>query len=109
MDISTHIFLLIVVGGVTSMWSFRLFAGSKRQMYEIEYLCFACIWGTALVVIHAELMKHNNFEVVSRLVNNPLASAMFFSTLGLLVGSVLGYLDKQYKVTVKVGKLIARL
>jgi hypothetical protein len=106
MDINTYIFLLIVVGGVTLIWSFRIFAGRKRTLGEIEYLAFACIWGIVLVAIHAQIMKYNHSEELTRLLSNPFASAVFFALMGLMFGGFSGYLDKKYDLTSKLQRLI---
>lgn len=96
MPLDTHVFLLIVIGGVILVWSFRRTRGEGKEIKEIEYLAFACCWGILLVGVYAPLAKWADIEALTKLLANPLASGLFFSILGLLVGTVCGTLDRRF-------------
>jgi uncharacterized membrane protein len=95
MNLDTTIFFIIVIGGVVAIWSFRRIAGRTGDMKEIEYLSFASIWGTVLVITYYEISKRLNEEAFTQLLNNPLASALVFALVGLIVGTFFGWLDNE--------------
>lgn len=101
MNLDTQIFFLIVLGGVMMVWSFRETNGTSKDLKEIEYLTFACFWGTLLVLTHAGVMKHVDSDGLKNLLENPFASGLVFSSVGLLVGSSLGVFDRRLKIRQK--------
>ncbi len=105
MNLDTVTFFLIVLGGVIVVWSFRQAKGESKHMNEIEYLTFASVWGTLLVGIYAPIGKYADAEALNKLLNNPLASGLFFSTLGLIVGTISGALDRRFLIGKKLKDL----
>jgi hypothetical protein len=106
MDLDTGIFFLIVVGGVIIVWSFRKVTKRNSDIRELEYLTFASIWGTLLVISYSELVKLADTNQLTTLLNNPLASALVFALLGLIVGTTLGLIEKRFKVSQLIKKLL---
>jgi len=111
MDLNTHVFMLIVVGGTIVVWSFRKITNSKEDIKEIEYLVFSCIWGIFMVTGHAELVKvlPNNYENWENLVNNPLANGIFYATLGLILGVFSGVVERRLQIKTKFKNLFSAL
>lgn len=101
MNLDTVTFFLIVIGGVMIVWGFRNAKGVTKYISEIEYLAFASIWGTLLVGIYAPIGKYADAEALNKLLSNPLASGLFFSTLGLIIGLICGVLDRRFLVSKK--------
>lgn len=99
MNTDTTTFFLIILGGVITVWSFRRASGRSQEIKEIEYFAFACLWGTFLVTAYAEIMKRTDAEQLSNLLNNPLASGLVFSFLGILVGLTSGVLERRLKIS----------
>jgi len=103
MSLDTYTFFLIVIGGLMVVWSFRKVTRSTKDIKEIEYLVFACVWGTLLVIVYAQM---SSVEKLSQLLNNPFASGLVFTLMGLLVGSFFATMDNRYRL---VSKLVAVL
>jgi uncharacterized membrane protein len=99
MDLDTGIFFLIVVGGVVIIWSFRRTTKRTKDIKELEYLAFASIWGTLLVIAYSQLAKLLDVEALTQLLNNPLASALVFAVLGLLVGTIIGSIENKFQLS----------
>lgn len=88
-----------------TVWSFRKVTNSKKDIKEIEYLVFACIWGTAIVAVYAEIMKSYNIDKLHNLLSNPLASGLVFATWGLIMGSLCGLIEKRVNVVRHLGRI----
>ncbi len=99
MNLDTSIFFLIVIGGVVIIWSFRRTTKKIKDIKEIEYLAFASIWGTLLVIVYSQLAKLFAVESLSQLLNNPLASALVFALLGLFVGTIIGTIENKFQLS----------
>lgn len=106
MDLDTSIFFLIVIGGVVIVWSFRRVTKSAKDIKELEYLTFASIWGTLLVLGYSQFAKLLSIEDLTRLLNNPLASALVFALFGLITGTVMGSLENKCHPSKFIKKLL---
>ena len=107
MGLDSQIFFLIVVGGVVTIWSYRKAFRSVGDLKEIEYLAFACIWGTLLVVVYNWMPQvFFNHDIKVATINNPFVASVIFPIYGLVVGTFAGIIDRRFKISSKTRSLL---
>ncbi len=97
MSIETYYYFLIVLGGFSLVWSFRLFSWARKPLGDFEYLCFSIIWGTVLVAFYTLVMR-NHLDTVNAFFANPFATGITLSAIGAIGGAALGRLYRPFRI-----------
>jgi peptidoglycan/LPS O-acetylase OafA/YrhL len=83
LSIGEYNFLIFIIPGFLTVWSFRYFTESKKKG-DFEFLGLSFIWGLIMLIIF-QLINKKNYPV-ERLLSNPYAAAVVLSLFGFISG-----------------------
>src|SRR4030042_901427 len=93
--ISDLSFLIFIIPGFITVWSFRYFTKSKKTG-DFEFLGLSFFWGLATLFLTFLYFKFlGSQEEFQKVLENPYAAAFALSLFGFIFGWVGGVLSKE--------------
>lgn len=83
LSIGEYNFLIFIIPGFLTVWSFRYFAESQKKG-DFEFLGLSFIWGLIMLIIF-QLINKEDYRI-ERLLSNPYSAAIILSLFGFISG-----------------------
>lgn len=89
MNLDTHSYFLIILGGFGFVWGFRKGINSKKEIGDFEYLGFSAFWGVMVLAVY-QWVYRNNLEKFNEILKNPYIAGAVFFLVSAVSGCVIG-------------------
>jgi hypothetical protein len=88
-------FLIFVIPGFITVWTYRHVSWSDKKSCDFEYLGLSFFWGLIMLLLYGLINKNDS---VKKLLENPYIAAFVLSGFGLFVGWLGGRISRKFKL-----------